>query len=903
MTTPDIDAIVAALTLEDKVALLAGADFWTTVALADAGVPAFKVTDGPNGARGARGAEPNFRLTSACFPCGIALAATWNVALVNAVGGALAEETRSKGAHVLLAPTVNIHRSPLNGRNFECYSEDPYLTARMAVAYITGLQAGGVGACVKHFVCNDSEFQRHTISSEVGERALREIYLPPFRAAVLEAGTWSLMSAYNRINGVYASENDTLLRDILKGEWGFDGAVISDWYGTYSDNVAGSALDLEMPGPARWHGSQMVEMVRDGRLDEAVIDDKVRRLLRLGARTGAFAEPTLQPERSDVRPEHSALIRRAAGEAAVLLKNDGPALPLQPEAVRSIAVIGVNAVWAPIMGGGSAFVTPHYVVNPLDGITRRASADNITVRYAPGCAIHKQLPGIPQPWLADAPGAEGGLDLTFYNSYDLSGPVAATERASATAFGWHGSHPDGVDPARFSVRLAGRLTVPESGTYVLGVMAAGQVRLTVDGRVLIDAWEPYTATGPFFDHGRSELLGDVALEAGRAVDLVLEYSTEGATGGQAVRVGCMPRIAEGSLADAAQLAAECDVAVVFAGTNGDWESEGRDRANMDLPAEQDALIAAVAAANPNTVVVLNTGSPVTMPWLDQVRSVVAAWFPGQESGNAIADVLFGDVNPSGKLPQTFPMRLEDNPAFINYPGENGRVHYGEGLFVGYRYYDKKRVAPLFPFGHGLSYTSFAYSNLRIAPGVVSADSPPTVQVDITNRGDRAGQEVVQLYVRDVAASLTRPEKELKVFAKVALEAGETRTVTFTLGRDALAFYDDAKRAWVVEPGEFVVLIGASAQDIRLHGTFTVADQDADAPLRKDSRLHVGLTVRELTADADARAVLEAHFPGMQAVSEVAMVLDMTLEVIAEQWPNVVSADTLRALNADLTAID
>jgi beta-glucosidase len=811
-----VESLLGQMTLDEKVAMAAGADTWHSTAVARLGIPPIKVTDGPNGARGS-----NFRggVGSACFPASICLGATWNTDLIERVGQALGEEVKSKSAHVLLAPTVNIHRSPLNGRNFECYSEDPYLTARIAAAFIKGLQRQGVGACVKHFVCNDSEFERHSISSEVSERALREIYLPPFEAAVKEVGVWAVMSAYNKINGTYCSENHYTLIDILKGEWDFEGLVISDWGGTYSTvDAANNGLDLEMPGPARWMGEKLLEAVQNGQVSEAAIDDKVRRLLRTILKAGAKEGPEA-PERAINRPEDQELIREVAGEGIVLLRNNG-VLPLDEERVKRIAVIGPNAVEAKIMGGGSARVKAHYVVSPLEGIRARAG-DGIEVMYALGCTNYRDIPELKTDWLTPPGGQGSGGAIAYFNNLDLDGDPVLTEALDRTQFMWFGQVAPGVDRACFSARLAGSLTVPDTGTYTLSLTSVGVSRMFIDGELKIDNWTNYEPMRGPFDRDRQAATAEVELIAGRAYRLVVEYSKQQAPRFAALRIGCLPAQPADLMEHAVEIAEGADVALVFIGTGEEWESEGFDRPDMELPGQQVELLEKVAAANPNTVVVLNTGSPISVRWLDQVAALAEAWFPGQECGNAIADVLFGDVNPSGRLSQTWPVRLEDNPAFINYPGENGRVLYGEGLFVGYRYYDKKKIAPLFPFGYGLSYTTFEYANLRLDRAEYTLGEPIVVSVDITNAGSRAGKEVVQLYVRDVKSRLVRPEKELKAFAKVALEPGETQCVTLTLDERALSFYDDAQTQWVAEAGEFEVLVGASSRDIRCVGSFAL----------------------------------------------------------------------------------
>jgi beta-glucosidase len=805
-----VEALVAQLTDEEKISLLAGKDDWTTVPIPRLGIPSLKVTDGPMGARGSQGSGA---VSSACFPAGVALAATWNVELLERVGRALAEEVSSKGAHILLAPTVNLHRSPLAGRNFECYSEDPLLTGRMAVAYIRGLQAEGVGACIKHFVCNDSEVERHSMSSEVAERPLHELYLRPFRMAMEEVRPWAVMSSYNKLNGTWCSQNRALLVELLKQGWEFDGIVISDWGGTYSPNVALGGLDLEMPGPARWMGRPVREALAAGTRSCEELDDKVRRLLRTMEKAGAFEHPELSAEQAIDRPEHRQLIREAAGQAIVLLKNERGLLPLKRPA--TIAVIGENACWTRVQGGGSVYVMPHYVISPYEGIRDRAG-DGAAVRYELGCAIDKRVPLVPPGWLAAEDGTPGCLTVHYYDNRDLSGEPVYTTCSHAAELAWAGRALPHVRGSEFSVRLAGTLTPPYGGRYTFSLSASGPARLFIDGALLVDNGAALGANG--------EQTAEIDLAAGRAYSLAVEFTWVGDATWRALRVGCGPAPRAGDLEAAVRLAAESDVAVVVAGLTPEWESEGFDRPDMRLPGRQDELIERVAAANPSTVVALSCGAPVDMPWLDRVAAVVQAWYLGQETGHAIADVLFGDVNPSGKLPTTFPRRLQDTPAYINYPGENGKVLYGEGLFVGYRYYDKKDVAPLFPFGYGLSYTTFAYANLRLSAAECRPGEPITASVDVTNTGPRPGTEVVQLYVRDLESRLVRPDKELKSFARVWLEPGETRTVHLPLPPDALSYYDPARGGWIFEPGDFELLAGASSRDIRLSARLTVMEK-------------------------------------------------------------------------------
>lgn len=799
----NIEQLISEMTTGEKIALLAGRDTWHTVAIPRLDIPAIKTSDGPNGVRGAwRDNTP----PSITIPIGMALGATWNPALVEQATGLLAAEMKRKGAHILLAPTVNIHRTPIAGRNFECFSEDPYLSGQMAIAYINGLQRSGIGACIKHFVANDQEFERTTISSEVAERPLHEIYLEPFRLAIRDAKPWAIMSSYNRINGTYASEHDLLLKDILKSKWGFDGLVMSDWFGTYSAQVPAGGLELEMPGPARWMAAEHVQQALDsGALSMAALDDKVRRILRTAERVGAFGKPFFAPQQEQGAdlPEERALIRQIAQETIVLLSNPRQILPLAANKLKRIAVIGELALRPNILGGGSAQVHTHHIVSPLEGIRSRAG-DAVEVVYEPGCFIHKALPAPERDLFSTAVG-QPGLELALYDSDDFSGEPAFTQVTDVVKFGWFDRTVPFVNQEKFTMRLSGRFTPKETGRHTFELRSYGQGRLRLDGQWLIDTW----------DKAQADERQEVSLTAGQAYEIVLEYRWEGDPRHRSVELGYLPPYGTNMMETAVAAAKSADVVVLVAGLTHDWESEGFDRVDMALPGEQNELIERVTAINPNTIVVLNGGSALAMPWVEKAGAVLDQWFNGEECGNALADVLFGDVNPSGKLPTTFPVRLEDNPAFINYPGENGKVHYGEGLFVGYRYYDKKKIRPLFPFGHGLSYTTFAYSNLRLSQTQFSAGDTLAVRCDVYNSGATAGKEVVQLYVRDVQSSLVRPEKELKAFAKLALAPGETQTVTLQLDREAFHFYDPAQGGWRVEAGTFEILVGASSQDIRL----------------------------------------------------------------------------------------
>jgi len=799
------DQLLAAMTLEEKVSILSGEDFWSVPAVERLGIGKLRVTDGPNGARG--GGSLIGGVKSASFPVGIALGATWNVALVTEIGAALAEEVKSKGAHMLLAPTVNIHRSVTNGRNFECYSEDPVLTAELATGYIKGLQGQGIGATIKHFAGNESEIERTTISSEIGERALREIYLLPFEWAVKKAGTWGVMSSYNRLNGTYTSEHQWLLTTVLRDEWGYDGIVMSDWFGSHSTApTVNAGLDLEMPGPPRDRGQKLIEAVKAGAVSEATLDKRARAMLRLMERVGSLDDHRPHEERAEDRPEHRALIRRAGAEAAVLLKNSG-ILPLRGDG--TIAVIGPNAKTAQIMGGGSAQLNAHYRVSPWEGLA--AAVGEARLRHAPGCTNPRFEPVL-----------RGPFTVEFFANETLAGaPAHVGTQEDAQAF-WIGRVAEGkVDPLHFSARLRGSFTPERSGEHRVGIYSAGFSRVYVDGRLVADAWSNWTAGRTFFEEGCDEVVGTAMLEAGRAHEVVIEFATKpfATLGLAAFACGIGLPLGDEAIAEAVLAARNADVAVVCIGRNGEWDTEGSDLPGIELPGRQNELVAAVANANPRTVVVLQTGGPVEMPWIDSVAAVLEAWYPGQEAGNAIADILTGAAEPGGRLPQTFPVRWADNPAHSQdrevYPGLEGKVRYEEGIFVGYRHYDRHGMTPLFPFGFGLGYTRFALSELVVDDSRFESDGAVVVSVTATNTGARAGSAVVQLYVRDEEAGAPRPDKELKAFEKLQLAAGEARSVSFLLDARAFAYYREAARHWLVEPGRFTILVGQSSADLPL----------------------------------------------------------------------------------------
>jgi beta-glucosidase len=799
--------LVADLTLDEKAALTAGVDMWHTAAVPRLGIPAVRLTDGPNGARGTQTGRTG--PTSTCVPCGSALGATWDPDLVARIGGVVGAEARAKGARVLLAPTVNTHRSPLAGRNFECYSEDPLLAGTLAAAYVRGAQAEGVATTVKHLVGNDAEHERYTISSDIDERALREIYLAPFEAAIRDGGSLGVMTSYNRVNGRWCTEQPELLAGIVRDEWGFEGFVVTDWFGVTGTVASAEAgVDLEMPGPARAFGPALAAAVRAGELDEAVLDAQVTRLLTVFDRIGALDDDGPGDETSADLPEHRRAAREAATGSMVLLANDG-LLPLDADAVRTVAVIGPNAARAQIMGGGSASLRAGRMVSPLDAL-REALGDRVTVLHEPGCDNAKGTPVLGGRGTAAPSGAGPGLDVDWFPNADLAGdPVHHGHVPAAEIFGLEPPAP-GLGPEGWSFRAYTTLTPAVSGTHVLTLVQAGRARLIVGGETVIDGFADRPPQGTaYYGMGSVEVEAPLELVAGRPVDVVVEFSTGRASG--AVRIGHRPPEHADLLDRAAAAAAGADAVVLVVGTTGEWESEGNDRTSMDLPGRQDELVRRVVEANPATVVVVNAASPVTMDWAAGARAVLQVWFGGEGMAEGLADVLLGRAEPAGRLPTTLPERLEHNPSYGNFPGENGHVRYAEGVLVGYRWYEARRLPVRFPFGHGGSYTTCELGEPALSAESVTAgpDLRLTVTVPVTNTGDRRGAEVVQCYVAPTASRLVRPPKGLAAFAKVWLDPGESTTVELALDERSFAYWDpgQADRAEVAQRASAVPMSG------------------------------------------------------------------------------------------------
>ena len=697
-----IDKIISEMTLEEKAAMCTGASAWTNTPIPRLGVPEIFVADGPHGVRRQPAAHElgALSLPATCFPTASLLAATWDVDLIHSMGKALAEECKALNVDVLLGPGANMKRSPLCGRNFEYYSEDPYLAGEMTAAFINGVQSKGVGTSLKHFAANNQEYQRQTIDAQIDERALREIYLPAFEKAVKTAKPWTVMCSYNKLNGTLVSQNHTLLTDILKKEWGFEGMLVSDWTAV-RDQVAAlqAGLDWEMPGPQPYHVQNVIRAIQNGTLEMAILDEAVRRILKVVFK----AVETPKGDSFDTDKHHD-LARQIAAEGIVLLKNNG-VLPLKPSG--KIAVIGRSAKHAHFQGGGSSHINPTRVAEPFAELQKAAPAAQFT---------------------------------------------------------WCEGYPE--------------------------------------------------------DDSTNPELIDQAVAAARQADLALLFIA-------------LPTFKE---------------------------SEGYDRVDLDLTSQQVRLINAVSQVQPNCVVILNNGAPVIVDtWQTGVAAILEAYMMGQAGGAAVADVLFGKVNPSGKLAETFPQRLEDTPSYLNFPGEAGAVRYAEGLFIGYRHYDAKKIPVSYPFGHGLSYTTFAYANASVDQNTFKDVDGLTVSVDVTNTGNLAGKEIVQLYVRDQKSSLQRPLKELKGFAKVELRPGETKKVTLPLDFRAFAFYHPRYKQWVTEDGQFDLLIGASAQDI--HAVLTV---NLQSTLELPCILNAESTVSEWMHDPRGWEVLKPLYETAQA---------------------------------------
>ncbi|MGA9277105.1 beta-glucosidase family protein [Ilumatobacter sp.] len=838
----DIDAALATLDLAHKCRLVAGKDNWRTKAFPEAGIPQLKMSDGPTGVRGE--GHGSAGTAGVAVPAGIALGASWDPDLLADIGDLLGTEARRKRAHVLLGPTVNLHRTPVGGRTFECYSEDPELSGALAAAYVRAVQAHGVAVTVKHLVCNDTEIDRMTVDVDIDERPLRELYLRPFERAVKEGGAWGIMSAYNRLNGDHAAQNRRLLTDILRDEWGFDGFVVSDWFGVHEPvSAANAGLTVEMPAPVRVYGRRLAEAVERGDVTEETVDGLVRDLLTVMNRTSADERSCDEPEEAIDDPTERALTRRAAIAGTVLLRNapvatlGRPALPIPVEGLGTVAVIGPNAVIDRSMGGGSASLTPFGHRTLLDALTDRLAerSPSTTVGYDIGVRIDRLTPIARREQLRTPDGAPG-LHLEYVNGRDWDAPMVVEAKSSTSMLRFFGTTPDAVDATAFGARVTGSFIPDVDGPHVIGVVSTGPVTMTAttagaEPTVVVDDPDMLLPrTREFFGYGSEESCAVVHATAGEPIDLAVKWTTAADNGFAALRIGVRAPDPDDLFEQAIASAADADVAVVVVGTNDEWETEGFDRETMDLPGRQNELISAVTAANPNTVVVVNAGSPVTMDWADDAASgsspaVVTSFFAGQEQAEAMVDVLLGDADPGGRLPTTYPVRLADHPAIDHHQpvysdGKPPVQRYAEGLFIGHRHYERSGIAPRFWLGHGLSYGTATWgtvdvSTTDVAIGDLAADGI-VVSVQLDNPGAPDATVVVQGYVAPVDAPVERPARELKAWAKTVVPGGSSTSVELTFGPDAFHHWDESSGAWAIASGEYDLVIAHSADPSAEH---------------------------------------------------------------------------------------
>jgi beta-glucosidase len=797
--------LLGKMTLEEKLLLLSGdSTGFDTREIKRLGIPAIHITDGPLGVRYGK---------STAFPAGTAMAASWDTVLMKEISAAMAYETKAKGRDYLLGPCVCIQRYPFGGRNFETYSEDPYLGAKMAISWVKGLQSHHVIASVKHFAMNDQEWERNNYNVISDERTMREIHLPVFEAAVCEGGAWSVMAAYNKVNGQHCTENYHLLKDVLKGNWGFKGFVISDWVSTYSTvDAANAGLDLEMPQGVYFKKDSLVKALKEGKITEETINDKVSRLLRVMFMAELFDNKTKYDTTVYSNEDHKKLALKSAEEGIVLLKNQDHILPLDLTKIKRLAVIGPNAEKCRTNGGGSSMVKPYYSVSPLAGLKNRAG-DKLKIEFARGDNFDvPETNPVKEKYLLTPDKKQNGLFAEYFNNMTLTGKPALTRTVESIDFSWSEKSPDPeVNVNNFSVRFSGYL-VPDKSTYcTLYSYSDDGIRVWVDDKTIINNWT---------DHGALYDTYELKLEKGKAYKLVVEFYQH--AGDAVLQLGWSYDLGERKkslIEEATDLAKTCDAAIVFAGLSDALESEGRDPATIELPSKQKELIMEIIKANPNTIVVLNGGVVLSaQPWLKDVKALIDMFYLGQETGNAISAVLFGDMNPSGKLPFSFIKNSDQSPACKNYQSPDLQVKYDEGVFVGYRYLDKNKLEPEFPFGFGLSYTTFEYGNMKVKD---LGNRMYEVSAEIKNTGKTKGDEIVQLYVSDKESSVPRPLKELKGFSRVSLESGETKTISMILKERDFAFWDVETNNWKVEPGIFDLLVGSSSRDVRLTQTIVL----------------------------------------------------------------------------------
>jgi beta-glucosidase len=800
-----VDDLFSRLQPDEKLHLLSGTGF-TTQPITRLALPPMTMVDAGQGVRG--GAKGNLGPATA-FPAGVNMASSWDVDLIGRIGKAIAEEARNKGvgAQVLLGPAVNIQRSPLGGRNGEYMSEDPFLVSRLCAAYIRGVQGTGISACVKHYACNNEEDDRNTVNVKIGERALREIYLPAFEAALKDGHVWAIMDSYNLVNGAHSSANKYLLIDVLKKGWNFDGLVMSDWGAVHDPTVTQHGNDLEMPDGKFQTMDNLKKALKAGTLTQAAVDEAVKRILRTVIRVGLLDNPP-KPDPSIVNSdEHQRLALEAARGSIVLLKNEGGLLPLDRTKVHSIALIGDSAKNLQVGALGSPEVIPFFKIQLADGIEKTAS-HGATVN-----CIASKFDGPPPVTAANG---EPGVDAEYFTGTKIEGTPALKRVDRQIDFDTEKSPWDGAPSKEFSVRWKGKLTIPADGPYGILYSGEGIFAVKVDGKTITE----HKRRGPTWD--RNE---DVFLKAADNHTVEINYThtpppadrnaaeTSKPVDRAAAKLTWIPPT-DDIYADAVKAAKQADVAIVCVSTRGE-EGEGHDRPSMNLPNNQDRLIHSITAANKNTIVLLNNGTPVTMSgWVKEIPALVEMWFPGEEGGQAVGEVLFGDVNPSGKLPTTLAVARSDYPDYGNFPGKDGAVNYAEGIYVGYRHFDKNGIEPLFPFGFGMSYTTFDYKNVRLSQAELSPGGSVQASVDVTNTGKSAGEEVVELYIHDPNPKIDKPMRELKGFAKVSLDPGQTKTVAISISPRDLAYFDVAGKQWKADAGNYVIEMGASSRDIR-----------------------------------------------------------------------------------------
>ena len=800
--------IISKLSLEEKVSLLSGFDNWHTPDIKKYGIPKIKMSDGPNGVRG----DSSTPQTSACFPSPILLGATWNEKLIKKIGSATGEEALYKDVDVLLAPTINLHRHPLGGRHFECYSEDPVLTSKIACSYVSGVQSEGVAACLKHFAGNDTEFERHLVSSNIDEKTLRELYLYPFEMGIKKAKAKVVMSAYNKVNNIYCSSHDELINQILKKEWKFNGYVVSDW-GAALETVenANGGLDLEMPGPAKTWGGNLVDAVKNGFVEEETIDEKVKRILNVAKFTNRFNKKRVA-EKSIDKKSHRELIKKTAIEGMVLLKNE-EVLPFDKTKISKIALIGPNVKDSQIIGGGSAGLKPHYEVHPLEGISNFLKEEKVKINYAKGCHVDKYLPALEKE-SSYVPGKkENGFEVEFFRGKTFDGEAIAKQVLSGNRFwalqGFAREFLDEKERPELSVKFSTTYKPKISGEFEFEVFSIGLSRIKINGKELVDNWSSQKKGEAFFGFACAPKRNKIKLLKGREYLVEVEYEFEGRF--PAIQFGCRPPDPKNLLEEAVKVAKQSDAVVLVVGTNSDWETEGNDRKSLSLPGEQDALIKKILATNKNTVLVINTGSPVSMPWIKSCPAILQTWFPGQEFGNALAEILFGKESPSGKLPTTYPKKLSDTPAYSSYPGKNLQMDYKEKLLVGYKWYDKKKIEPLFPFGHGLSYSKFKLKKVS----VTKKKHEIKIKVKLKNIGDFSTFETVQCYLERKAVKAEIPKKKLVDFKKLKITKNKSKKLTLKVSKRDLSEWDVKKSKWEITKGDYIIHVGTSVKDISI----------------------------------------------------------------------------------------